>query len=404
MAGANMSGDLADPSRSIPWGTLAGSGFTLLIYLLIVGFTSATTSREMLVNDYSYLSDISMQRTCITVGVFAATFSAALSTLIGSSRVLQAISRDNLLGNHFKFFSKETGEPIRAVLMSWFLVQLTLFVGAINVIAPIVSMLFLLCYGMLNVACFTLRVQSSPNFRPTFRYFSWHTALLGAVCCFGIMFYVSPIYAAASFFFMLLLFLFISLRDVPVEWGDVSQAIIYHQVRKYLLRLKPRSPAVKYWRPQLLLLVSNPRKAYQMAKTMNDMKKGGLLVLGTVHVAEWSQDSLQRMETVREAWHKLATLERWKAFVDGIVSPTLRSGAQALLSTAGEALGRHFADFGIWLVVGWSGSERGNVLARGVNMSVAQTIQLHIFILPALPHSHIILRFLSFAPLQAWVA
>lgn len=336
MAGANMSGDLANPSRSIPWGTLAASAFTLAIYILIVGLTSATTSRELLVNDYSYISDISISRICITIGVFAATLSAALSTLIGSSRILQAISRDNLIGTWFKFFSKETGEPIRAVLMSWLMVQCVLFVGAINVIAPIVSMLFLLCYGMVNVACFMLRVQSSPNFRPTFRFFSWHTALLGALCCFGIMFFISPIYAAASFCFMLLLFLFINSREVPAEWGDVSQALIYHQVRKYLLRLKPDTPVgAKYWRPQLLVLVSNPRESFQMAHTMNDMKKGGLLVLGTVHVGKWSQDNLSALAEERTAWQRLAALEKWKAFVDGIVASTLRGGVQALLMTTG---------------------------------------------------------------------
>lgn len=87
----------------------------------------------------------------------------------------------------FTMLSAGDGEPIRAVLLSWILVQCVLFIGQVNVIAPIVSMLYLISYAITNFACFALAVTGAPNFRPTFRYFSWHTAFIGFVGCLAVM-------------------------------------------------------------------------------------------------------------------------------------------------------------------------------------------------------------------------
>ena len=43
--------------------------------------------------------------------------------------------------------------------------QVIIVVGNLNVVAPIVSMFFLLSYGVTNLACFALKAASAPNFR-----------------------------------------------------------------------------------------------------------------------------------------------------------------------------------------------------------------------------------------------
>lgn len=166
--------------------------------------TAATCDNALLKNNYSYLQLINAVPPLIVMGVFAATLSAALSCLIGASRILQAISKDNLLGDWFLVFSvTKGGEPIRAVAFAWICVQGVLLIGNINVIAPLVSMMYLVTYGIVNFACFLLAITGAPNFRPRFKQFTWHTALAGFFGCIAVMFYSKPTYATGAVVLMI---------------------------------------------------------------------------------------------------------------------------------------------------------------------------------------------------------
>ena len=98
---------------------------------------------------------------------------------------------------------------------------------------------------------------------------------------------------------MIGLFLLIHFRHIPVSWGDVSQALIYHQVRKYLLRLE--NVQLKYWRPQILLLTVNPRTSFEALRFANDMKKGGLYIVGRVLVGEMNRRTAKRQAELQKA-------------------------------------------------------------------------------------------------------
>lgn len=51
------------------------------------------------------------------------------------------------------------------------------------------------------------------------------------------------------------------------------QALMYHQVRKYLLRLRMDEATAKYWRPQFLFMVNNPRYSLDAMLFVNEVKK-----------------------------------------------------------------------------------------------------------------------------------
>jgi potassium/chloride transporter 9 len=130
----------------------------------------------------------------------------------------------------------------------------------------------------MNLATFLLKIGSAPNFRPSFKLFNWQTALAGTIVSGAAMFFVDGVYATGCVAIHIVIFLLIHYTTPPRSWGDVSQSLIYHQVRKYLLHL--RQEHVKFWRPHLLLFVNDPRRQYKLNRFCNSMKNGALYILG----------------------------------------------------------------------------------------------------------------------------
>ncbi|XP_052745187.1 solute carrier family 12 member 9 isoform X2 [Bicyclus anynana] len=337
MAGANMSGELKSPSRSIPLGTLAALLFTALSYAALVVLTAATCSRELLQNNYVYLLPINVWPPFIAVGMLTATFSAGLSNLIGASRVLEALAKDNIFGFLLRPMVSHSGNPVLAVIASWLLVQIGIMAGSLNAIAQVNSVLFMTSYFAINLACLGLDLASAPNFRPTFKHFSWLTSLLGLVGCAMLIFGLRPAYACgvalACCSLVVALHLLSPAASEP-KWGSLSQALIFHQVRKYLLLLDPRREHVKFWRPQMLLLIGSPRQAAPLIDFVNDQKKGGLFVIGHVRVGQLD-GSGDPLADEHKYWLKLIDHLKVKAFVELCLAESIRNGAAHLTRLSG---------------------------------------------------------------------
>ncbi|XP_045539775.1 solute carrier family 12 member 9 isoform X2 [Papilio machaon] len=337
MAGANMSGELKQPSRSIPAGTLWALLFTALCYAALTLLSAATCSRELLQNNYVYLLPINVWPPFIAVGMLLATFSAGLSNLIGASRVLEALAKDDIYGFLLRPMVSRSGNPVVAVMTSWLLVQIGIMAGSLNAIAQVNSVLFITSYFAINLACLGLDLASAPNFRPSFKYFSWVSALLGMVGSAGLVFALRPAYAAGAALACTALVLALHLLSPAAadpKWGSLSQALIFHQVRKYLLLLDPRREHVKFWRPQMLLLVSSPRHAAPLIDFVNDQKKGGLFVIGHVRVGELD-GSGDPLAEEHKYWLKLIDHLKVKAFVELCLCRSVREGAAQLTRLAG---------------------------------------------------------------------
>uniref|UniRef100_H2Y8I6 Solute carrier family 12 member 9 n=1 Tax=Ciona savignyi TaxID=51511 RepID=H2Y8I6_CIOSA len=337
MAGANMSGDLKNPSRSIPVGTISACIITFLVYMALIILISATTPRILLFCNYSFLLTINLWSPFVAIGVFASSLSAALSCLIGASRILYALARDDLFGIILRPMTKTTssGNPIVAVLFSWFLVQMTLFIGQVNTIAPIVTIFFLISYAATDLACLALEWASAPNFRPTFKLFTWHTCVLGFISCVVMMFLVQALYTSISVVVLIVLLIIIHYRVPTSSWGYISQALIFHQVRKYMLMLDVRKEHVKFWRPQILLMIKNPRTSCQLIRFINSIKKSGLYVLGNVTIGSLAEMSSDQLSPQYNHWLNLVDEIGVKAFVELTLSKSVREGTEHLLRISG---------------------------------------------------------------------
>ena len=259
--------------------------------------------------------------------------------VIGSAKLLQALARDNLLPG-FSIFgqgTKRSDEPQVAILFTYFVAQLTMLCN-INQIASLVTMTYLMTFLVTNLACFLLRVSSAPNFRPSFHYFNWETAAFGTIISIASMFFVDGLQASASFMLLLLIFLLIHYTAPPKSWGDVSQSLIYHQVRRYLLILRRRQEHVKFWRPQILLFINDPRHQFEVIHFCNSLKKGALFILGHVIIADGLEgfgESVPEARRQQKSFYDLIDLSKIKAFVSITVSLTVEWGVRNIVLSAG---------------------------------------------------------------------
>lgn len=333
-AGASMSGDLKHPSKAIPKGTLSGLALTFFVYTLVILALAATITRESFYHNVNVIQDTSISGVLILLGEFAATFFSSLMGVIGSAKLLQALARDNLLPGFYIFGqgTKDHDEPTYAIIVTHLVAQLTMLCD-INQIASFVTMTYLMTFLVTNLACFLLTIGSAPNFRPSFHYFNKWTAGFGALISGVAMFFVDGLYATGCVGILISIFLIIHYTTPPKSWGDVSQSLIYHQVRKYLLRL--RQEHVKFWRPQILLFVNDPRRQYELIQFCNSLKKGALFVLGHVIVSNDFGNAVPEARRQQAAWTKFIDVSKVKAFVNVAISPAVEWGTRNIVLSAG---------------------------------------------------------------------
>jgi potassium/chloride transporter 9 len=108
----------------------------------------------------------------VVIGILCTSLFCTLGSIIGAANILQAIAKDELLKalNLFAYGRSSDNGPTTAIVFTWILIQsLILFVKDIDEMASFVTMFSLLTFGIMNLACFLLRITGSVNFRPSFK-------------------------------------------------------------------------------------------------------------------------------------------------------------------------------------------------------------------------------------------
>lgn len=341
LAGASMSGELINPSISIPSGTLNGLLVSFVLYTLVIIGVGGSVPRELLYKDIGVLQTISIRPEIIILGELSTSLFSVIVGIVGAATLLGAIADDKIIPglSIFQVLKKSPAAKKKsetwAILLTWLIVQLFLL-SDINQIANFITMAFLMTFIVMNLACFLLSVSSAPNFRPSFKYFSSKTAFTGLVMSAVAMYIVDGFTASMVITALMLLIILIHYITPPLSFGDISQLLIYHQVRKYLLRLKLQM-SVKYWRPQILLLCDDPRNSMNLINFCNHLKKGGLYILGHAVIlsghkstkegeSELDSNSYKEIQKQSHAWQKICEISKIKAFVQVAVGPTLLWG------------------------------------------------------------------------------
>ena len=201
-AGLGLSGDLKDPKKSIPRGTLWATVVGMLVYVAIAYKFAISASPEDLVSDQLIMSKIALWGPIIPIGLGAAALSSALGSIIVAPRTLQAIGFDDIfpqktVNRWFAKGRKEDNEPINGSLITIIIAFFFVIIGDVNFVAQIISMFFMVTYGAICLISFLEHFAADPAYRPTFRS-NWYISLIGALFSIWLMFKMNAPYAALS--------------------------------------------------------------------------------------------------------------------------------------------------------------------------------------------------------------
>lgn len=337
MAGVNMSGDLQEPSHSIPKGTFAAIGVSTLLYAAVTFLLAGSAPRAELLGDGFVMKNHAVSGTLVYAGVIAATLSSALGSMMGAPRILQAFARDNIF-RRLKWFGRgsgRSGEPRRAIVLTFLIAQAGVFAGDLDVIAPVITMFFLMTYGATNLACFYESISHNPSFRPTFRSHHWVLALLGALGCLGVMFLINVLWAAVAIALASLLYFLIVRSEILVKWGDLDSGLAYQRARNALLRLETERYHPKNWRPSILALSGGAYNRLHLTKYAAWLTAdNGIVSIGQIIRGDFD-DLVDRQREAETILRKFIREEELNAFPVVVVDENILAAVQALLQCHG---------------------------------------------------------------------
>ncbi len=265
MAGVNLSGDLKDPGKSIPTGTFAAVGVGYLIYMTLPLVLATRADAATLIEDPLIMRRIAFWGDAILLGVWGATLSSAVGSILGAPRVMQALARDGVLPRWLRWLGHGSGEedtPRYGTLLTMGIALLAVGLGDLNAIAPVLTMFFLTTYCVLNVAAGIETALNSPSFRPTFKV-HWSFSLLGAAGCLAVMFLINATATVIAMVAVSAIFAWLKRRGLQAAWGDVRQGLWMAAVRAGLMRYSGR-PDPKNWRPHILVLTGAPTSRWHL--------------------------------------------------------------------------------------------------------------------------------------------
>ncbi|MCB9081109.1 MAG: Na-K-Cl cotransporter [Lewinellaceae bacterium] len=284
MAGANMSGDLKDPRRSIPSGTLLAVGLSYLVYVVLAVVAAFLATPQELLENYNVLIDKSFFAPAVIAGLLGATFSSALSSLVGAPRILQAMGQNNILFWNEKLArTNRRGEPKFAFYFTVILVMLALLLRDLNAIAPLLTMFFLITYAMINVVVLVEQGLGQISFRPSIK-IPMVVPLLGAIGCFMVMFIINSTVGLISIGLVLAMYIYLSKRkNLETEEGDTRSGM-FNSLAEWSAKVVSKLPEARErsWQPNLLVPAQTVNDVVRCYKSLYNLSrpKGSVKILG----------------------------------------------------------------------------------------------------------------------------
>ncbi|XP_035129860.3 solute carrier family 12 member 8 isoform X5 [Callithrix jacchus] len=162
MAGFNMGGDLREPAASIPLGSLAAVGISWFLYIVFVFLLGAICTREALRYDFLIAEKVSLVGFLFLLGLYISSLASCMGGLYGAPRILQCIAQEKVIPA-LACLGQGKGPnktPVAAICLTSLVTMAFVLVGQVNILAPIVTINFMLTYVAVDYSFFSLSMSS----------------------------------------------------------------------------------------------------------------------------------------------------------------------------------------------------------------------------------------------------
>lgn len=261
-AGIGMSGDLKNPQRSIPRGTLLAVTTGAVVYLVIPFILSI--SNRISVDELAqqgvgvWVSLALFGAVFVYPGIWGAILSSAFGSVLGGPRVLQALASDGLAPKLLSRLSRK-GQPTLATWVSGAIALAAVGLGNLNAVAQFVTILFLTLYVIINLSSAIENIVGDPSYRPTINV-PWYISLLGSLGAIMVMFLLNPVACIIAALLELILYFYLRRKAMRKRWGDVRAGLWVTLARFALLKLRSHTSDPRNWRPHILVFTGDTRK------------------------------------------------------------------------------------------------------------------------------------------------
>ena len=335
--GVSMSGDLEAPGKSLPRGTFLAVGLSILVYFGAAVVFAASVPARTLRLDYGAMQSVALFSPLISAGVVAATLSSAMASFLGAPRILQSLAKDRIFKvlNPFAKGAGTNNNPRRGVLLSLAIALGVAAMGNLNLIAGVVSMFFLISYGLLNYATYYEARAASPSFRPRFRFYDQRLSLAGAIICLITMLAIDWKAGAVAVAVMVALYQFLRRTAGPARWADSRRSSHLQQVRQNLYAIAAEPEHARDWRPQILAISENPDKRSPLLRFASWMEGGsGMTTLVQILVGDSDLSHKHKQETEKKLIQEIGDSGR-KIFPLVLTAPSSEIAFELLLQCYG---------------------------------------------------------------------
>jgi solute carrier family 12 (sodium/potassium/chloride transporter), member 2 len=283
MAGANMSGDLTNPGKSIPKGTISAVILTTIIYISLIFVASLIASPQEMISNYNLFIDKALYSPIVLAGLLGATLSSALGSFIGAPRIMLALAEKGILPKSKQLsITSKKGEPVNCMLITAVIVLIGISLRNLNTIAPILTMFFMITYAMVNIVVLVEQFLSLPSYRPTLKV-PLIIPALGAFGSIAIMFVINVIVALTALIFIFVFYFYLVNLKLKSKVGDSRSGLFTALAEWATKKSSDLSPEkeVRSWRPDLLIPMTMPKEIRSSYKLIHSIifPKGSIKIL-----------------------------------------------------------------------------------------------------------------------------